>query len=356
MISTMMYVLTTFCAFSILGWVLEVCYRSAHARRFVNPGLLMGPYLILYGAGALTLVASGWLLAGSGVIVKALVYVVMLTGLELGSGFLAEHLFHIRLWDYSDQRFNIRGHICPRFTAYWVAAAFVFEYLVYPAYRGLLRDVPAEMVTALTGVVAVVMAADFTVVVGRRLIALPQRPEVLKKRFDDIARPLLETPEVARLSDYPHHLAKTRLQHVTEVAWLAYLWGSRLSLAGSAIVRGALLHDLFYYDWLTGGPRLHGFRHPLIALANAREITGLTKKEEDIIMKHMWPLTVAPPLYMESLIVSIADTVCAARDYLSLKDLAAARSAYPARPGLEPQRVMRYADTVRRRIGTAFRR
>jgi uncharacterized protein len=109
------------------------------------------------------------------------------------------------------------------------------------------------------------------------------------------------------------------LEHVKEVAYLSFLWGKRLSLDSEAIVRGALLHDLFYYDWLHEGPRLHGFRHHNIALKNARQITSLTEKEADIIKKHMWPLTIVPPRYRESLVVSLVDTFCSARDYLSVK-------------------------------------
>ncbi len=109
------------------------------------------------------------------------------------------------------------------------------------------------------------------------------------------------------------------MDHVEEVACLSFRWGKRLSLDTRAIIRGALLHDLFYYDWLHDGPRLHGFRHHTIALENARSITGLTEKEADIIKKHMWPLTVIPPRYMESLVVSLVDTFCSARDYLRVK-------------------------------------
>jgi uncharacterized protein len=100
------------------------------------------------------------------------------------------------------------------------------------------------------------------------------------------------------------------------VAWLSFLWGKRLSLDCRAIVRGALLHDLFFYDWLREGPRLHGFRHPNISLKNARKVTFLSRKEEDIIKKHMWPLTIIPPFYKESLIVSLVDTFCSTRDYI----------------------------------------
>lgn len=352
-----MNILTTFCLFSILGWVLEVCYRSPVARRFVNPGLLSGPYLTLYGTGAVALAASGWLLAGSGLVVRAFVYLILMTGLELASGLFAEGFFHVRLWDYSDRRFNYRGYVCPTFTVYWVAAAFAFEYVLYPAYGRVLAAVPAGLAAAVTGVIACAMIADLTIVLARRfVIVAPQQSEAFRRQYEAIARPLLERPELARLSQYPHHLSKTRLEHVNEVAYLSYVWGTRLSLDVNAIVRASLLHDLFYYDWQSEGPRLHGLRHPRIALENARRVTDLSKVEEDIIMKHMWPLTVAPPLYPESLVVSAADTFCAVRDYLSLKEYVGSAGSYPALLGLQPERVRRYADTVRRRIGSALRR
>ena len=51
------------------------------------------------------------------------------------------------------------------------------------------------------------------------------------------------------------------------------------------LVRGALLHDYFLYDWRRReeGHRLHGLRHPRIALDNARRDFVLTSREEDII-------------------------------------------------------------------------
>lgn len=142
---------------------------------------------------------------------------------------------------------------------------------------------------------------------------------MLLKEFNNIARPLLEDPRLKMLAGYNHHRGKTRLDHVKEVAWLSFLWGKRFSLDCNAIIRGALLHDLFYYDWLREGPRLHGLRHPDIALKNAMKLTTLTKKEIDIIKRHMWPITVIPPIYKESFLVCIIDTFCSTRDYISSK-------------------------------------
>lgn len=311
----------SFSCFAILGWLLEVTYRSFRAGRFVNPGLLKGPYLILYGTGALVLMAATALLqaAAAEFAVKTLVYFVATTGLELLSGVIAKRLFHAQLWDYSDERFQYKGHICLKFSLYWIALAFAFEYLVVPPYRVLLGQFVPVVKSVFAGVVLSFMLVDLLTTAVWTIFSMTQEESALADaEFRKAATPVLALPDVARLSQYPHHRGKTRLDHVKEVAHLSFLLGRRLSLDGEAIIRGALLHDLFFYDWLREGPRLHGFRHHTIALNNARRITRLSQKEEDIIKKHMWPLTLVPPRYPESLVVSLADTYCSIRDYLPL--------------------------------------
>ncbi len=81
-----------------------------------------------------------------------------------------------------------------------------------------------------------------------------------------------------------------------------------------ALIRGALLHDYFRYDWHDrehrGLWRLHGVHHPKIALQNAEAEFALSDLEKEIIKKHMWPLTLVPPTCREAWIVSAADKYC----------------------------------------------
>lgn len=81
-----------------------------------------------------------------------------------------------------------------------------------------------------------------------------------------------------------------------------------------SLIRGALLHDFFLYDWHkmhNAGDGLHGFAHPTTASKNAIRHFRLNKREVDIIRKHMWPLTIRKlPIYRESWIVCIADKYC----------------------------------------------
>ena len=52
-------------------------------------------------------------------------------------------------------------------------------------------------------------------------------------------------------------------------------------------------------------------RHPKIALKNAKEHFDIDKREEDMIVKHMWPLTIKLPKYAESYVIVAIDKYAA---------------------------------------------
>jgi uncharacterized protein len=105
-----------------------------------------------------------------------------------------------------------------------------------------------------------------------------------------------------------------------DVSYFSYKACKLLKLDHHSAARGALLHDFFLYDWRNHDvpdlpeDKFHGIEHPKIALANAQKHFQLNDIETDIIIKHMWPLTLVPPKYKESFIVSFADKYLASKD------------------------------------------
>ena len=103
-------------------------------------------------------------------------------------------------------------------------------------------------------------------------------------------------------------------QHVIMVTLLALNLSEKLHIKVNkkALIRGALLHDYYLYDWHDRKLKdLHGFNHPRRALKQALKEFELTEHVIDIIMKHMFPLTLRPPRYREAVLVCIADKICA---------------------------------------------
>lgn len=125
------------------------------------------------------------------------------------------------------------------------------------------------------------------------------------------------TREVQSMRIYPQHSDANRLDHIRAVTYISFVLAKLLSLDVKATARAALLHDLVYYDWHDAdfSHRPHGFRHPKFAVMNARLLNPqITKKEEKIILRHMWPLTPVPPTSAEGLIVTFADKYCASTE------------------------------------------
>jgi uncharacterized protein len=128
---------------------------------------------------------------------------------------------------------------------------------------------------------------------------------------------LIDQPAVTKLRDITHHYNTTRFHHSARVSYTSYKITKKLGWNHKATARAGLLHDLFYYDWRDTkfDKGTHAWNHPRIAVKNASKLTKLSKLEKDIILKHMWGATIAPPRYKESFVVTFVDKYWAVREW-----------------------------------------
>ena len=128
-----------------------------------------------------------------------------------------------------------------------------------------------------------------------------------------------------RLKSFKQHGVISVYQHSISVALFSLLFANFLHLKvdKKSLIRGALLHDYFLYDWHKKdySHRWHGFIHASRALENASEEYRLNTIERDIIIKHMFPLNISFPKYKESVIVCIADKIIAINETLFKRSL-----------------------------------
>ena len=95
----------------------------------------------------------------------------------------------------------------------------------------------------------------------------------------------------------------------------------KLKIDEESLIKGALLHDYFLYDWHKKEKyhRFHGIKHPIFSKNNAQRDFGLNKKEENMILSHMFPLLPILPKYKESWILFYADKKCALKETIIYK-------------------------------------
>ena len=147
--------------YSFVGWIWESCYVSARKRRWVNRGFMHGPMLPLYGSGAVVVLIStigvrenGWLIFLLGMLGATL--------LEYITGAAMERLFHVRYWDYSNQRLNLNGYICVSSSLCWGCFSVLLVRVVHVPVEELILGIPGKVSEWAAFLLTAAAAVDLT--------------------------------------------------------------------------------------------------------------------------------------------------------------------------------------------------
>lgn len=157
-----------FFIYCFLGWVWECCYVSVRKRKWVNRGFLHGPFLPIYGSGAIVILIST-------IAVKDIVPLVFLFGmvsstiLEFCTGCCMEKLFGVRYWDYSNLPLNFKGHICFFISLAWGAFSILLVCVIHKPIEAVVLMIPKTIADIIAVVLAIYMAADFAVSINEAM-------------------------------------------------------------------------------------------------------------------------------------------------------------------------------------------
>ena len=129
------------------------------------------------------------------------------------------------------------------------------------------------------------------------------------KDFNEIIYDLKTNDTVLQMQNYRQHYNTSCYDHCLYVSYYTYLICKKLNLNYISAARAGMLHDLFLYDWRKKQDRkgLHAFTHSKSALNNASKLFELNDIERDMILNHMWPVTLSLPKYKESYIITFTD-------------------------------------------------
>lgn len=142
--------------------------------------------------------------------------------------------------------------------------------------------------------------------------------ESQKQEFYRCIKDIMHHPVVQQMKKYPHHCDTSCYQHCLNVSYYNFQICKLLGLDAKAAARAGMLHDLFLYDWrkhsARTGDHFHAMTHPRKALKNAEKYFKLSGREREIILKHMWPVTIVPPKYLETYVICLTDKYSGARE------------------------------------------
>ena len=140
------YLFLIFLTGCLVGWMYEEVFYWITEGLLRNRGILYGPWLPIYGIGALGIYALKPLKQHP---VFLFLLCVAVTGVvEYLIGYVGIHSFGLRLWDYRALFLNIDGIVCFRSVVSFGILGLAFHYLPEPMGEKLYRRLPGSAVRA----------------------------------------------------------------------------------------------------------------------------------------------------------------------------------------------------------------
>ncbi len=147
--------------YCFVGWVWETCYVSVLQAKWVNRGFMTGPFLPIYGSGAIVVLiftlpfrTNAWLVF--------IVGMASATLLEYFTGVAMEKMFHVRYWDYSNQPFNLNGHICLLSSLAWGVFSVILTLYGHTPVERLAFKMNINLLEFIVFVLTVYISVDMT--------------------------------------------------------------------------------------------------------------------------------------------------------------------------------------------------
>ena len=151
-----------FMIYSFIGWIIEIVNFIIESKKVVDRGFLIGPYLPIYGVGALLM--SAFLQKYSDDLITLFcMCTIVCCVLEYCTSYAMEKLFHARWWDYSDKKFNINGRICLETAVLFGLGGCLIIRLSNPIIVSLLAIIPEVVLNVLAVILFVIIFVDFLV-------------------------------------------------------------------------------------------------------------------------------------------------------------------------------------------------
>ena len=161
MIYTFLVWVFFFYFYCFLGWVWETLYVSVCQAKWVNRGFMHGPFLPIYGTGAI-IVLIFTLPFRTQMIAVFFAGMISATILEYFTGVAMEKLFHVRYWDYTGKPFNINGHICLKSSFAWGVFSVILTMYGHQYVEKMALGMNQNLIEIIVIVLTIVISIDMS--------------------------------------------------------------------------------------------------------------------------------------------------------------------------------------------------
>lgn len=152
-----------FMLYCFLGWCIESAIVTIDTKKPTNRGFLRGPFLPIYGFGALTIIFSTMPVRGN-IFLCYIVGVLACTALEYVTAVIMESIFKTKYWDYTGQFMNFQGRICLTSSLFWGVLTLLVVYLIHePISNFVTGHVGLVAAAVIDGVLLAALIFDFVV-------------------------------------------------------------------------------------------------------------------------------------------------------------------------------------------------
>lgn len=207
------HILWFFMIYCFCGWVWESSFCSFKAKRLINRGFLMGPYIPIYGCGALLVYFTLYPYRDDLLIVY-IGGVIFPTILEFLTSWIMEKLFAATWWDYSNEKFNIQGRICLKVSLFWGFFSVIMVEILHPLVLMLIDKIPRLAGQVMGGVFVLVFSVD----IAHTVIATLNVKNTLAK-MESVRKDIMNFLEIHKFSDEYRELSPSRMVSYLKDQW-----------------------------------------------------------------------------------------------------------------------------------------
>lgn len=183
-------IIAYFIVYSFFGWVMESVLKTCIQKKPVNSGFLYGPFCPIYGFGAVFMFLCLNRFANN----IALLFIIAFFTLSLWEyavGLLLEKLFHTKYWDYSENKFNIKGRVCLLNSLFWGFLGVIFIKFMHPWISGKIDLISTNILTFNVIMITIAIIVD-TIVSTIKVSNIKGKLEKLKEITESLKEKLEE--------------------------------------------------------------------------------------------------------------------------------------------------------------------